>query len=314
MENTGFTKSYRAKWQNPIFRNLLEAGIWAWLCDTAVWEETRIRFNGELITLQRGQLLTSIRFISKGFDIGEQKVRTFLDHIESDGMINTQPTHKGTLITICNYEKYQQNANSTNTPTNTPLTHGFEEINNFSSKNDTPNDTQPTHTTYSNTSKNSIRVNSTNTPTNTPLTHDQHTANTNNKEDKKLRSKEYTDDCITPASVKEIFAWLERFFNSPVPYITAPIEAWLNWGADFEKDIKPAAERFMKRKGSPPRSLKWLDEEIAKSIEQRKQPMPDVKTENYHIRGENAVSVTEHNNAIIEGLKKKIKAEEEARL
>ena len=156
-----------------------------------------------------------------------------------------------------------------------------------------------------------------NQPSNQRATSQQPTDNqriTTPKEVKKERSKEYTDDCITPASVKEIFAWLEIFFNSPVPYITAPIEAWINWGADFEKDIKPAAERFMKRKGSPPRSLKWLDEEIAKSIEQRKQPMPDVKTENYHIRGENAVSVTEHNNAIIEGLKKKIKAEEEARL
>lgn len=112
----GFTKSYRSKWENPTFRNLLEVGIWSWICDTAVWQETRIRFNGELITLQRGQLITSIRFIAKGFCISEQAARTFLDHINTDGMINTQATHRGTIITICNYDKYQSNENTDNTP------------------------------------------------------------------------------------------------------------------------------------------------------------------------------------------------------
>lgn len=104
----GYTLSHRAKWENPIFRNLLEAGIWAWMCDTAVWKEAKIRFNGELVTLQRGQLITSRRFISEGFCVGEQVTRTFLENLENDGMINQQLTHRGTLITICNYDKYQQ--------------------------------------------------------------------------------------------------------------------------------------------------------------------------------------------------------------
>lgn len=142
MSEEGFAKSYRSKWENPVFRNLLEAGIWAWMCDTAVWKETKIRFNGELITLQRGQLVTSVRFISKGFCIGEQVTRTFLENIENDEMANTRPTHRGTLITICNYDKYQTKENAANTQGNT----------------------RPTHA--------------------------QHTANTNKKEDKNLRSKE----------------------------------------------------------------------------------------------------------------------------
>lgn len=147
MSFDGFVKSHRAKWENPIFRNLLEAAIWGWMCETAAWKETRIRFNGELVTVRRGQLMTSRGFIAKGFCIGEQVIRTFLDHIESDGMINQQATRRGTLITICNYEKYQTNETEDNQQTNQPITshqpatnHNKKELKNLRTeeKKDTP--------------------------------------------------------------------------------------------------------------------------------------------------------------------------------
>lgn len=118
----GFTRSYRDKWVNPIFRNLLEAGIWAWMCDTAAWKKTRVRHNGVLVDLERGQLVTTLRFISSGFGVGEQVTRTFLENIEKDGMVNTLTNTRGTIITICNYDKYQQSLDDANTPDNEQLT------------------------------------------------------------------------------------------------------------------------------------------------------------------------------------------------
>ena len=123
MSEAGYTLSYRSKWMNPVFKNLLEAGIWAWMCDTAVWKDTRIRFNGQLIELKRGQLATSVRFISSGFQIGERVTRRFLQNLEKDGMIDTRATHWGTIITICNYNKYQLNEKAGDTPTDTRPTH-----------------------------------------------------------------------------------------------------------------------------------------------------------------------------------------------
>lgn len=120
---SGYTLSYRDKWQHPAFRNLLEAGIWSWMCDTAVWKKTKIRFNGILVELERGQLATSRRFISEGFGIGEQVTRTFLENLENQGMINQRVTRWGTVITICNYDKYQLNENTGNPPTNPQVTH-----------------------------------------------------------------------------------------------------------------------------------------------------------------------------------------------
>jgi hypothetical protein len=118
----GFTKSYRDKWIHPIFRDLLEASVWAWMCDTAVWEDTRINYCGQVISLSRGQLITSRSFISNGFRVGEQSIRTLLARLENDGMINQRPTSHGTIITFCNYSKYQDYQPAPNQQSNQPLT------------------------------------------------------------------------------------------------------------------------------------------------------------------------------------------------
>ncbi len=120
---SGFTKSYRSKWTHPVFRSLIEAAIWSWMCDTAAWKKTSVRHNDAIVSLERGQLVTSIRFISKGFGIGDQVTRTFLGNLEKEGMINTRTNTGGTLITICNYCKYQGQGNEDNTPANKRPTH-----------------------------------------------------------------------------------------------------------------------------------------------------------------------------------------------
>ncbi len=120
---SGYTLSHRDKWSNPVFRNLLEAGIWSWICDTAAWKDTRVRFAGKLIALKRGQIVVSERFISEGFCVGRQIVRTFLDNLENDHMITREVTQSTTIITICNYSKYQVEENHTNPLTNPEPTH-----------------------------------------------------------------------------------------------------------------------------------------------------------------------------------------------
>lgn len=119
---SGYTKSFRSKWEHPIFRDLQEAGVWAWLCDSATWKDTRVNYCGIMVELKRGQIITSRSFIAKGFNLGEQKVRSLLARLEKDCMINQQPTSHGTIITICNYEKYQPQQPADNQPHNQPLT------------------------------------------------------------------------------------------------------------------------------------------------------------------------------------------------
>jgi len=119
---SGYTLSYRDKWNHPVFKNFHEAAVWAWLCDMAVWQETRVNYCGQMVTLQRGQMITSRSYIAKGFEMGEQKIRTLLARLEKDGMINQLSTSHGTIITICNYGKYQDLQPADNQPLNQPIT------------------------------------------------------------------------------------------------------------------------------------------------------------------------------------------------
>lgn len=89
-------------------------------------------------------------------------------------------------------------------------------------------------------------------------------------------------------SIQNIFRWLENHFSAPgIFYISAPIEAWISWGADFEKDIKPVAEAYkIKNSDKPPNSLTFLNDRIAASIRQRNKPMPVVAEKSEKVQGE----------------------------
>jgi hypothetical protein len=251
----GYTKSYRAKWENPVFRNLLEAGIWSWMCDTAVWQETRVRFNGKLVILQRGQLITSLRFISKGFCVSEQVIRTLLNHLLTDGMINTQLTHAGTVITICNYEKYQSSEDTANTPTNTALTQH------------------------------------------------QHSTNTNNKEDKKIR-KEIR--CLEgKTDFQKIYETASELFPKLATANTYEINKWLENDCSVELDILPEIKR---KEGQNIGSWSYFTEPIARAKANRLKPMPEVAaTQGGGYQKE--LSVSEHNRIVMERVKQKLLAE-----
>jgi hypothetical protein len=75
------------------------------------------------ITLQRGELVTSIPTIMKDCKLSEQQARTCIKRLKSTGEITCKSTNKYTIITICNYDRYQndnlesngQNNGQTNT-------------------------------------------------------------------------------------------------------------------------------------------------------------------------------------------------------
>ncbi|MFC5358145.1 hypothetical protein [Azospirillum himalayense] len=112
----GFAKSYRRRWSHPVFRNLRDAAIWAWMTDTAAWRSVRVRFADRLVQLERGQLVTSERFISEGFCVDRTVVRRLLAAMEQENMIVCRKSPAGTIITIVNYDQYQGDGEGTARP------------------------------------------------------------------------------------------------------------------------------------------------------------------------------------------------------
>lgn len=132
MNNRGFIKMNRDIWQESWSKNSCTVHLFFWLATNANIEDN----DCDGLKIQRGQLLTSIRGLSKATGISEQSVRTALKqlcltHHITQGVTQwvtqglTHPlTHSGTLVTICNYDRYSGYFKEPNTPSNTPSNTG----------------------------------------------------------------------------------------------------------------------------------------------------------------------------------------------
>ncbi len=85
-----------------------EREAWVWLIENAAWKDTRRRnMKGERIDVRRGQFHTSLRTLGDTFGWGKNKVSRYLEKLVRYGMVGTASGQSGVLITICNYDRYQ---------------------------------------------------------------------------------------------------------------------------------------------------------------------------------------------------------------
>ena len=110
MAGTGWLKLNRGitdNWLWPKGRKYTELEAWMWMLINANFADSKVFDDGKLITVKRGQLLTSQLSMSKTFLWSREKVRNFSEILKTDGMIDVKPYTKFTIITICKYEDYQ---------------------------------------------------------------------------------------------------------------------------------------------------------------------------------------------------------------
>lgn len=85
-----------------------------WLIGEAAWDDSKIVAtpNGKPFRLKRGQVYASIRFMARKFQWSENKVIRYLDFLSVWGAVKTETNTGQTVITICNYSKYQDGGNT----------------------------------------------------------------------------------------------------------------------------------------------------------------------------------------------------------
>jgi hypothetical protein len=81
------------------------------------------------VKIKRGQILTGRKILHEKTNISEQTLRTCLRRLENTKEITIQSTNQFSIITICNYEIYQESKNGINQPSNQPLTSDQPAIN-----------------------------------------------------------------------------------------------------------------------------------------------------------------------------------------
>lgn len=87
---------------------------WLDLLFLAAWEDKQVLHDSHLFVLRRGQIIASISFISERWGKSHPTIIKFLRLLEGEDMIKRSTIYRQTsILTICNYEKYQCNDDST---------------------------------------------------------------------------------------------------------------------------------------------------------------------------------------------------------
>jgi hypothetical protein len=81
---------------------------WLWILENAAWKDGH-RFNakGEMVPIARGQMHVSIRSLQTAFGWSKTRVERFLGRLKTVTKITLEAGQSGTVLTVCNYERYQ---------------------------------------------------------------------------------------------------------------------------------------------------------------------------------------------------------------
>lgn len=99
----------RELWDNPDFRDgeMTQREAFIWMIAHAVWKPQTVRLGSESISLDRGQLAYSLRFLAYKWGWSKSRVSRYLDVLKNRDTIETITGTGFTVITVCNYDKYQ---------------------------------------------------------------------------------------------------------------------------------------------------------------------------------------------------------------
>lgn len=110
MADKGWISLHRSIQDCPIWygERFSKGQAWVDLLLLANHKDKKILFNGEMVTVKRGQYMTSTVKLSEKWGWSRPTVVKFLKLLESDKMITRDSDNTRTLITIENYEVYQR--------------------------------------------------------------------------------------------------------------------------------------------------------------------------------------------------------------
>jgi hypothetical protein len=107
MGMTGWIKIHREITEHWIFQDSEKFRWWVDMLFLASYEDNKILVKNQIVEVKRGQFIGSLSFFTKRWGISKERVINFLRLLLSDGMILKDSDRNVTLITICNYESYQ---------------------------------------------------------------------------------------------------------------------------------------------------------------------------------------------------------------
>jgi hypothetical protein len=121
--NNGWIKVYRQLLDNPVVcKDSNHLAVWMYLLLNATHTDFDMMFKGKRITLKPGQLITGRKSISEKLVISCSMVQRILKMFEIEHQIEQQGSNRNRLISILNWNEYQQVEQPTEQPSNNKRT------------------------------------------------------------------------------------------------------------------------------------------------------------------------------------------------
>lgn len=121
---TGYVKVWRRLERSRIFTSSEAVHVFIYLLFRAAREERKITVGMIPVDLKPGQLVTGRKAISEATGINESKVYRVLELLKSEQQIEQQTNSKFSIISICNWGRYQQTEQQTEQQVNSNRTAG----------------------------------------------------------------------------------------------------------------------------------------------------------------------------------------------
>lgn len=196
-------RSIQNHWLFKEKRTFSKFEAWIYLLMEANHSKAKVPIGNQIVTVEKGQRLTSILTLSDLFNWSRFKVKTFLDLLESDGMLEVKTTSKYTLITIVNYDFYQSEQG----------------------RNQHQNDIKPTSKQHQSNINPTSKQHQTNTNNNDNK--DNNEKNVNNEKKKTTAFDFFQDNgfgFITSYNLDDLNYYLDSFENDSDEIVTASLK------------------------------------------------------------------------------------------
>lgn len=103
----GYIKLWRKIEDSGLLSDLLLFGFAVYCIMKANYKTTKTILNGESIEIQRGQFIFGRRTFSEKLNISPSRAERYLKLLKNIDFLNLCPNRRYTLVTICNYDRYQ---------------------------------------------------------------------------------------------------------------------------------------------------------------------------------------------------------------
>lgn len=113
---SGWIKIHRDIQKHWIAQDMEKFGWWIDMLLLASYEDNKTFIGNSVAMVKRGQFVASLRFLAERWNTSKDRVNAFLKLLLQENMISRESDKNTTLITICNYEGYQDISDTPETP------------------------------------------------------------------------------------------------------------------------------------------------------------------------------------------------------